>query len=211
MRSTYLHVGKMLLRQRGVDFRPFLTLQPDFVPFTLWIVFPEPTWVSMLQRFTLRGYFQVLSDDVPWTAGFEGHRLLNLAFSPRSALLFLLLNLHYHHQRGRDFAHGIAHFVVLGFRMRYNNFLQMMSAGGRMRHNNFLQMMSAGGRCWNRQYLDFLLKVGSVSVTDPLELASMVTMTSPAGESLWNLGALYHAQTSRGYVWVGHTLVRHQL
>ena len=77
-----------------------------------------------------------------------------------------------------------------------------------MRYNNFLQMMSTGGRCWNRQYLDFLLKV---SVTDPLELASMVTMTSPAGESLWNLGALYHAQTSRGYVWVGHTLVRHQL
>ena len=30
MRSAYLHVGKMLLRQRGVDFRPSLTLQPDF-------------------------------------------------------------------------------------------------------------------------------------------------------------------------------------
>ena len=43
MRSTYLRVGKMLLRQRGVDFRPFLTLQPDFVPFTMWIAFPEPT------------------------------------------------------------------------------------------------------------------------------------------------------------------------
>ena len=69
-RSSYLHVGKTLLRQRGVDFRPFLTLQPDFVPFTLWIAFPEPTWVSMLQRFTLRGYFQVLSEDVPWTADF---------------------------------------------------------------------------------------------------------------------------------------------
>ena len=71
--------------------------------------------------------------------------------------------------------------------------------------------MSTGGRFWNRQYLDFLLKVGSMSVIDPLELASMVTMTSPAGESLWNLGALYHSQTSRGYVWVGHTLVRRQL
>ena len=150
----------------------------------------------MLQRSTLRGYFQVLSEDVPWTADFEGHPLLNLAFSPRRALLFLLLNLHYHHQRGRDFAHGIFHFVVLGFRTRYNYFLQMMSTGGRF---------------WNRQYLDFLLKVGSVSVTDLLERASMVTMTSPPGESLWNLGALYHGQTSRGYVWVGHTLVRRQL
>ena len=70
MRSAYLHVGKTLLRQRSVDFRPFLTLQPDFVPFALWIAFPEPTWVSMLQRFTLRGYFQVLSEDVPWTADF---------------------------------------------------------------------------------------------------------------------------------------------
>ena len=28
--AHYLHVGKMLLRQRGVDFRPSLTLQPDF-------------------------------------------------------------------------------------------------------------------------------------------------------------------------------------
>ena len=49
MRSTFLHVGKTLLCQRGVDFRPFLTLQPDFVPFTMWIAFPEPTWVSMLR------------------------------------------------------------------------------------------------------------------------------------------------------------------
>ena len=152
--------------------------------------------MSMLQRFTLRGYFQALSEDVPWTADFEGHPLLNLVFSPRSALLFLLLTLHYHHQHGRDFAHGIAHCVVLGFRMRYINFLQRMSTGGRF---------------WNRLYLDFLLKVGSVSVTNPLELASMVTMTSRAGESLWNLGALYHSQTAGGYVWVGHTLVRHQL
>ena len=118
---------------------------------------------------------------VPWTADFEGHPLLNLAFSPRSALLFVLLNLRYYHQRGRDFAHGVAHFVVLGFRRRCTNFLQMMSTCGRF---------------WNRQYLDFLLKVGSLSVSDPLELASMVTMTSPAGESLWNLGAR-----------VGHTLV----
>ena len=179
----------------GVDFRPFLTTQPDFMPFTTYIVFPEPTWVSILQRFTLRGYFQVLLDDVPWTADFEGHALLNLNFSPRSALLFLLLNLHYHHQRGRDFAHGLAHFVVLGFQMRYNNFMRMMTSG----------------RFWNRQYIDFLLKVGDLSISDPLELASMVTLTSPAGESLWNLGALYHGQTSRGYVWVGHTTVRRQL
>ena len=88
MRSTYLHVGRMLLQQRGVDFRPYLTLQPDFVPFTTYIAFPEPTWVSIIQRFTLRGYFQVLPDDVPWTADFEGHALLNLTFSPRSAILF---------------------------------------------------------------------------------------------------------------------------
>ena len=31
MRSTYLHAGRMLLQQRGVDFRPYLTLQPDFI------------------------------------------------------------------------------------------------------------------------------------------------------------------------------------
>ena len=179
MRSTYLHVGRMLLQQRGVDFRPFLTLQPDFMPFTTYIAFPEPTWVSILRRFTLRGYFQVLPDDVPWTADFEGHASLNLNFSPRSALLFLLLTLHYHHQRGRDFAHGIAHFVVLGFQMRCNNFMRMMTSG----------------RFWNRQYIDFLLKVGDLSIADPLELASMVTMSSPAGESLWNLGAIYHSQT----------------
>ena len=35
MRSTYLRVGKMLLSQRRVDYRVFLTLQPDFVPFTM--------------------------------------------------------------------------------------------------------------------------------------------------------------------------------
>ena len=97
---------------------PFLTLQPDFMPFTTYIAFPEPTWVSILQRFTLRGYFQILSGDVPWTLDADGTALLNLTVSPRSALLFLLLNLFYHHQRGRDFAHGIAHFVVLGFQMR---------------------------------------------------------------------------------------------
>ena len=189
-------MGRALLQQRGVDFRPpFLTIQPDFMPFTTYIVFPEPTWVSILQRFTLRGYFQVLPDDVPWTADFEGHALLNLNFSSRSALLFLLLNLHYHHQRGRDFAHGLAHFVVLGFQARDNNFMRMMTSG----------------RFWNRQYIDFLLKVGDLSISDPLELASMVTLTSPAGESLWNLGALYHGQASRGYVWVGHVLVRRQL
>ena len=185
----------MLLQQRRVDFRPYLTLQPDFMPFTTCIAFPEPTWVSIIQRFTLRGYFQVLPDDVPWTADFEGQALLNLNFSPRSAILFLLLNLFYHHQRGKDFAHGIAHFVVLGFQMRYNNFMRLMTSG----------------RFWNRQYIDFLLKVGDLSISDPLELASMVTMTSPAGESLWNLAAQYHNQTSRGYVWVGHTLVRRQL
>ena len=56
-----------------------------------------------------------------------------------------------------------------------------------------------------------LLKVASASAAGPPELASMVTMTSPAGESLWNLGTLYHSQTSRGYVWVGHTVVRRTL
>ena len=56
LRSTYTHVGRILLQQRGVDFRPFLTLQPDFMPFTTYVAFPEPTWVSILQRFTLRGY-----------------------------------------------------------------------------------------------------------------------------------------------------------
>ena len=85
MRSTYLRVGRMLLQQRGVDFRPFLTLQPDFTPFTTYIAFPEPTWVSIIQRFTLRGHFQVLPDDVPWTADFEGHALLTL-ISPRSSV-----------------------------------------------------------------------------------------------------------------------------
>ena len=185
LRSTYMHVGRILLQQRGVDFRPFLTLQPDFMPFTFYIAFPEPTWVSILQRFTLRGYFQILSGDVPWTLDADGTALLNLNFSPRSALLFLLLNLSYHHQRGRDFAHGIAHFVVLGFQMRYSNFMRMMTSG----------------RFWNRQHIDFLLKVGDLSISDPLELASMVTMTSPPGESLWNLCALYHGQTSRGYTW----------
>ena len=120
---------------------------------------------------------------------------MTLTFSPRSAIRFLLLNLFYHHQRGRDFAHGIAHFVVLRFQMRYNNFMRMMTSG----------------RFSNRQYIDFLLKVGDLSISDPLELASMVTMTSPAGESLWNLAAQYHNQTSRGYVRVGHTLVRRQL
>ena len=156
MRSTVTHIRKILLGQRGVDSMPFLTLQPDFVPFTMWIVFPEPTWVSMLQRFTLRGYFQVLSENVPWTADFEGHPHLSLAFSPRSALtFFLLLNLHYHHQDGHDFAHGVAHFVVLGFGLWYNNFLQMMSARGQF---------------WNRQYIDFLLKVKNLSITDPLEM-----------------------------------------
>ena len=133
---------------------------------------------------------------------FRGQRTLRrsptseLGFFSTLCATFLLLNLRYHHQRGRDFAHGIAHFVVLGFCARCNNFLQMMPTGGRF---------------WNRQYLDFLLKVASVSVTDPLELASMVTMTSPAGESLWNLGALYHGQISRGYVWVANTLVQRQL
>ena len=195
LRSTYTHVGRILLQQHGVDFRPFLTLQPDFMPFTFYIAFPEPTWVSILQRLTLRGYFQVLSGDVPWTLDDCGTALLNLNFSPRSALLFLLLNLFYHHQRGRDFAHGIAHFVVLGFQMRCNNFMRMMTSG----------------RFWNRQYIDFLLKVGDLSISDPLELASMVTMTSPAGESLWNLCAQYHGQTSRGYIWVGHTLVRQEM
>ena len=73
-----------------------------FVSFTMWIAFAEPTWVSMLQRITLRG-FQVLSQDVPWAADSEGHR-----------------------EYGRDFAHGIAHFVVLGFRMRCNKFLVNM-------------------------------------------------------------------------------------
>ena len=189
LRSTYTHVGRILLQQRGVDFRPFLTLQPDFMPFTFYIAFPEPTWVSILQRFTLRGYFQILSGDVPWTLDADGTALLNLNFSPRSALLFLLLSLFYHHQRGKDFAHGIAHFVVLGFQMRYNNFMHMMMTSGRF---------------WNRRYIDFLL-------SDPLELASMVTMTSPPGESLWNLCALYHGQTSRGYTWVGHTLVRREM
>ena len=38
-------------------------------------------------------------------------------------------------------------------------------------------------------------------MTDPLQLASMVTMTSRAGESLWTLGALYHGQTSRCVGW----------
>ena len=142
MRSTYLHVGRMLLQQRGVDFRPYLTLQPDFMPFTTYTAFPKPT--STLQRFTLRGYFQVLPDEVPWTADFEGQALLNLNFSPRSALLFLLLNLFYHRQRGRDLARGIAHFVVLGFQMRYNNFMRMMTSG----------------RFWNRQYIDPPLKEG---------------------------------------------------
>ena len=193
-RSAYFHVGRLLLRQRGVDFRPFLTLQPDFMPFTTYIAFPEPTWVSILQRFTLRGYFQVLPEDVPWTSDDTGTSLLNLNFSPRSALLFLLLNLFYH-QRGKDFAHGIAHFVVLRFQMRYNNFMRMMTSG----------------RFWNRQYIDFLLKVGDLSISDPLELASMVMMTSPAGESLWNLRAQYHGETSRGYTWVGHTLVRQEM
>ena len=195
LRSTYTHVGRTLLQQRGVDYRPFLTLQPDFMPFTFYIAFPEPTWVSMIQRFTLRGYFQVLSSDVPWTSDDGGTALLNLNFSPRSALLFLLLNLLYHHQRGKDFAHGIAHFVILGFQMRYNNFMRMMTSG----------------RFWNRQYIDFLLKVGDLSISDPLEMASMVTMTSPPGESLWNLAAQYHQQTSRGFVWVGHALVRQEL
>ena len=40
LRSTYTHVGRILLQQRGVDFRPFLTLQPDFMPFTTYIAFP---------------------------------------------------------------------------------------------------------------------------------------------------------------------------
>ena len=71
--------------------------------------------------------------------------------------------------------------------------------------------MMTSGRFWNRQYIDFLLKVGDLSISDPLELASMMTMTSPAGESLWNLCAQYHGQTSRGYTWVGHTLVRREL
>ena len=192
IRSTFSHVRKMLLGRPGVDFKPFLTLLPDFVPFAMWIAFPEPTWVSMLQRFTLRGFFQVLSEDVPWTADFKGHPLLNFAFSPGSAL-FLLLDLHCHHQCGHDFADGIAHFVVLCFRIRYNNFLQMMSAGGRF---------------WNRQYIDFLLKVNNLSITDALDMASMVTLTSPRCELLWNLGALYHSQASRGYVWVRHTFVK---
>ena len=178
LRSTYTHVGRILLQQRGVDFIPILTLQPDFMPFTTYIAFPKPTWVSILQR-SLRGYFQILSGDVPWTLDAEGTALLNLNFSPRSALLFLLLTLFNHHQRRRDFAHGIAHFVVLGFQMRYNNFMRIMTSG----------------RFWNRQYIDFLLKVGDLSISDPLELASMVTMTSPAGESMWNLCALYHGQT----------------
>ena len=130
----------------------------------------------------MRGYFQILPDDVPWTLDAEGTALLNLNFSPRSALLFLLLNLFYHHQRGRDFAQGIAHFVVLGFQMRCNNFMRMMTSG----------------RFWKGQYIDFLFKVGGLSISDPLELASMVTMTSPAGESLWNFCTLYHSQTSRG-------------
>ena len=120
----------------------------------------------------MRGYFQILSGDVPWTLDADGTALLNLTVSPRSALLFLLLNLFYHHQRGRDFAHGIAHFVVLGFLMRCNNCMRMMTSG----------------RFWNRQYIDFLLKVGDLSMSDPLELASMVTMTT----------------------WVGHTLVRRE-
>ena len=68
-----------------------------------------------------------------------------------------------------------------------------------------MQMMPTGGRFWNRQYLDFLLKVASVSVTDPLELASMVTMTSPAGESLWNLGMakLQEAMCGLATLWCG--------
>ena len=93
LRSTCTHVGRILLQQRGVDFRPFLTLQPDFMPFTTYIAFPEPTWVSILQRCTLRGYFQILSGDVPWTLDAEGTALLNLNFSPRSALLFSVAEL----------------------------------------------------------------------------------------------------------------------
>ena len=61
----------------------------------------------------------------------------------------------------------------------------------RLRYNNFLQMMSTGGRFWNRQYIDFLFEVSNSSITDPLELASMVTVTSPRGESLCNLGTIH--------------------
>ena len=64
MRSTYTHVGRILLQQRGVDFRPFLTLQPDFMPFTTYIAFPEPTWVSILQRLSKVHVAWVLSNPV---------------------------------------------------------------------------------------------------------------------------------------------------
>ena len=49
--------------------------------------------MSMLQRFTLRGYFQAMSEDVPWTADFEGHPLLNLFFFSTLCATFSALDL----------------------------------------------------------------------------------------------------------------------
>ena len=93
LRSTYTHVGRILLQQRRGDFRPFLTLQPDFMPFTTYIAFPEPTWVSILQRFTLRGYFQILSGDVPLDSGCGWYSIAELDFFSSLSFTFSVAEL----------------------------------------------------------------------------------------------------------------------
>ena len=141
-RSRPVHFGKSLLMQTQVNLQEMMLQPPrDLLPITPWIALPETTWVTLCQTFTQTG---ILFADVPRTSDAESHPLLNFLFSPRSALLFLLLNLHFHSIKGRDFVDGMAHFVILGLRLRFRHFLEVF------RH---------GGKFWNRQYEHFLVKL----------------------------------------------------
>ena len=94
----------------------------DLVPFTFYIRFPTTTWDLIVSRFQNSGVLQILAGDVPWTCDSDGHPVVNVSFSARSSIYFLLMNLRYHANRGTNLTSGVSNFCVVALRLRTKHF-----------------------------------------------------------------------------------------
>ena len=191
-RSTFDHEGRAFCRRLNVELGRLLIDPPmDSVPFTFYICFPTMTWDLIVSRFQSSGVLQILGGDV--------HPLINIPFSPRSAIYFLLMKLWYHASRGTNITSGVSNFCVVALRVRMKHFATIFRGG-----SNF----------WNRRYLDFFLKVPStLSIVDPVELSTIHTLRSPPDVNLWDLMHFLNLQSApdRDSQWVGHCLIRRNL